>query len=117
MQVDLRVEPTADESDGEHEAWSALLHRELDEFDDAQVTAARQAGPTGAKGLGLGALAAKVPKDAVRKLLEVVRAFAVRTGRTVEASIDGDTIKITGADREQQDRVIEAWLARHPAGS
>jgi len=45
--------------------------------------------------------------------VKAVGSWTTRTGRTVEVSVDGDVLKLTGASREQQDRVIEAWIARH----
>jgi hypothetical protein len=31
----------------------------------------------------------------------------------VEVSIGGDTLKVTGATSQQQETIIDAWLARH----
>jgi hypothetical protein len=68
----------------------------------------------GAKGaFGLAGLLSYVPATGLTEFVRFLRAWVVRTGRTVEVSIDGDTIKIIGASREQQDRVIGAWLVRH----
>ncbi|AGL16389.1 hypothetical protein L083_2879 [Actinoplanes sp. N902-109] len=36
--------------------------------------------------------------------------------RTVEMSIDGDTIVVSGVSAEDQRRLIESWLARHGGG-
>ena len=46
-----------------------------------------------------------------------MRGFASRTGRTVEVSIGGDELKLTGATSQQQEQIINAWLARHASGS
>jgi hypothetical protein len=35
----------------------------------------------------------------------------------VEVTIDGDTLKVTGATAEQQEQIINVWLARHAAGA
>jgi hypothetical protein len=45
-----------------------------------------------------------------------VRGFALRTGRTVEVSIGGDSLKVTGATSQQQEKIIDDWLARHGPG-
>ena len=37
--------------------------------------------------------------------------------RVVEVSYGGDTLKLERATREQQEKIIDGWLARHPAGS
>jgi hypothetical protein len=34
----------------------------------------------------------------------------------VEVSIDGDVLKLTGATSQQQEKIVDAWLARHAAG-
>ena len=103
------------EEAGEAETWVVVLADEIAEVDSVEVATEVEDSPPGAKGIRLGALLARLPMSTARKLVEVVYGFALRTGRTVEASIGGDSIKITGASREQQDLVIDAWLARHPA--
>lgn len=116
--MDLRVAvlPDPDEDTGEASEWASLLLVELGEFDDASIDVETGEAPERSKGVGAAAgalLARLVSIDALKSLLEAVRAWATRTGRTVEVSIDGDVLKLTGASREQQERVIEAWLARH----
>jgi hypothetical protein len=54
--------------------------------------------------------------DGLRALVTTVRAWASRTGRTVEVSIDGDALKVTGVTSQQQGEIIDAWLARHAPG-
>ena len=117
MELRLRVELAEDEEPGDDAEWIAQLQEELDELDEAQLTAEPVDGPAGARGIGLAAILAKLAAESVGKLVNAVIAFAARTGRTVEVSIGKDSIKITGASREQQDKVIGAWLARHPASS
>ncbi|MET9078204.1 hypothetical protein ABZX95_40120 [Streptomyces sp. NPDC004232] len=117
MYLRVAVLPDSGEDTGEAADWASRLLAELSEFDDATID--MEAGgeaPEGSKGLGsaAGALLARLASvDVLKALLEAVRAWATRTGRTVEVSIDGDVLKLTGASREQQERVIEAWLARH----
>ncbi len=36
-----------------------------------------------------------------------------RIDRSVEITLDGDALKLSGASRAQQDRLIQAWLDRH----
>ena len=121
MELQLVVVTEADEDAGEVAPWTLGLREELETLDDTVVEPVyfAKVEPIGAKGLPAipGGLLAKIPLATLKKLITVARDWATRTGRTVEASIDGDTIKITGASREQQDRVIEAWLVRHAAGS
>ena len=49
-------------------------------------------------------------------MLAVVCGWASRTGRTVEVSIGGDVLKVTGVTSHQQGEIIDAWLARHAPG-
>ena len=54
--------------------------------------------------------------DGLRAAVAAVRGWARRTGRTVEVSIGGDVLKVTGVTSQQQGEIIDAWLARHAAG-
>ena len=54
--------------------------------------------------------------DGLRAVVAAVRGWASRTGRTVEVSIDGDVLKVTGVTSQQQEKIIDAWLARHAPG-
>ena len=76
--------------------------------------------PEGAKGLGglAGWLVAQFGTlDGLRAVMTAVRGWTSRTGRTVEVSIDGDPLKVTGVTSEQQQLLIDAWLARHAPGA
>ena len=74
--------------------------------------------PEGAKGTSgiAGALAVKLGASGVTAVVTRVREWVSRNGRSVEITLDGDTIKLTGATAEQQNKLVEAWLARHAAG-
>jgi hypothetical protein len=118
MELRLAVATQAGE-EGSHAApYLALLGEDLHDFGDLDLAEIFYSAPNGAKGIGgLAALAATLPGSGVAALFRFLRSWATRTGRTLEVSIGGDTMKIGGASQEQQDRVIEAWLARHAAGS
>ncbi|GAA2137379.1 hypothetical protein GCM10009760_17820 [Kitasatospora kazusensis] len=117
MDVRVAVVPDSDEDAGEVAEWASRLLVELSGLDDASIDVdAGGDAPAGSKGLGsaAGALLARlVSFDVLRAMLTAVHEWATRAGRTVELSIDGDVLKLTGASREQQERVIQAWLARH----
>jgi hypothetical protein len=51
--------------------------------------------------------------ESLRSVLAAVRRFAARSGRTVEVSIGGDSLRLTAATAQQQEQIIDAWLARH----
>ncbi len=72
--------------------------------------------PAGAKGTGAvtGWLAAQfVTLDGLKALLSAARSWTDRTQRTVEISLNGDTLKLTAATAQQQQEILDAWLARH----
>ena len=76
--------------------------------------------PAGAKGLGTlaGRLAVKLGTGkGLRAVIAAVREWSSRTGRTVEISYGSDVLKLTGATTEQQDKIIDAWVARHASGA
>jgi hypothetical protein len=76
--------------------------------------------PAGAKGIGQvgGWLVAQfATMDGLKALLATAHSWTARTQRTVEISMDGDTLKLTAATAQQQQEILDAWLARHPARS
>ena len=106
----------ADEDTGEAVNWAARLTAELEDLDDVSLVELTGQAPAGAKGGGaaVGVLLARLTHlDALKALVEAARSWATRTGRTVEVSVDGDVLKLTGASRQQQDRIVEAWIVRH----
>jgi hypothetical protein len=117
----LRVLPEADSDPEELAEWADQLRDEMLEADATSVALlAAQEAPGGAKGLGalVGQLAAQVATlDGLRSVVGAVRAWASRSGRTVEVSIDGDVLKIGRASEGQQEQIINAWLARHAPAS
>ena len=116
----LQVLPVADSDAEELADLAAELHAELLSVDGTSVAPrSAQTAPEGAKGLGdvAGWLVAQFGTlDGLRALLAAVRGFASRTGRTVEVSVGGDVLKVTGVTSEQQEQIIGAWLARHEPG-
>jgi hypothetical protein len=117
--MDLRLAVTPAEGDNPEDVspWLMALWEEIAETREVVIEPEHDQLPVGAKGVAtVAALVAHVPLTGVKAIIAILQAWEARTGRTVEVSLDGDTLKITRASREQQDRVIGAWLARHPAG-
>ena len=116
----LQVLPVADSDAEELADLAGGLHAELLGVDGASVAPlTAEAAPEGAKGLGdvAGWLVAQFGTlDGLRAVVATVRGWASRTGRTVEVSIDGDVLKVTGVTSQQQEKIIDAWLARHAPG-
>jgi len=111
------VLPVADSDAEELADLAAELHAELLSVDGTSVAPlAAEAAPEGAKGLGdvAGWLVAQFGTlDGLRGLVAAVRGFASRTGRTVEVNLGGDVLKVTGVTSQQQEEIIDSWLARH----
>ncbi len=73
----------------------------------------------GAKGVAdiAGWLSVRLGTEALRIVLAKVADWVARNDRLVEVTEGGDTLKLGRAAREQQEKIIDAWLARHPPGS
>ncbi len=117
----LQVLSVADSDAEELADLAGELQAELLDVDAASVAPlTAEEAPEGAKGLGTLAGWLLVQFGNLHGLvavLAVVRGRASRTGRTVEVSIGGDALKVTGATSQQQEMIIDAWLARHgPSG-
>jgi hypothetical protein len=116
----VQVLPAADSDAEELADLAGGLRAELLDLDEVLVTPyAAEAAPAGAKGLGTlaGWLVTQFGSlDGLRAAVAVVRGWVGRTGRTVEVSIDGDVLKLTGATSQQQEKIVDAWLARHAPG-
>jgi Effector Associated Constant Component 1 len=117
--VELGV-PDADPA--ELDEITAKLRRELLELDvDSVERAPAGEAPDGSRGIPL-ALGALVVKFAAPKLLAalvgVIKSWASRHGgaRSVKLTMNGDSLEVTGASSEEQDRLIESWIDRHSSG-
>ena len=116
----VQVHPGPGEDAGELAELTGLLRGELLDLDVAAVEPLPVgAVPAGAKGVAAvaGWLAVQLGPEALRRVLTKMADWAARNDRGVEVSYGGDTLKLTRVTREQQERIIDDWLARHPAGS
>jgi hypothetical protein len=96
------------------------LHGELLDLDVQDVDrVSREAAPSGAKGIAAtgGWLLVQLGPEALRTVLAKVADWVTRNDRTVEVSYGGDTLKLSRATREQQEKIIDGWLAHHTPGS
>jgi hypothetical protein len=113
----LQVVPAADSDAEELADLAGGLHAELLSVDTIAVAPlTAEAAPEGAKGLGTLAgwlLVQFGTLDGLRAMVSAVRGWTSRTGRTVEISIGGDVLKVTAVTSQQQEKIIDAWLARH----
>ncbi|MFE1800845.1 hypothetical protein ACFW9L_32450 [Streptomyces sp. NPDC059517] len=117
IDVAVRVLPPPDGDEEELRTLTVRLRRELLRTDVVGAQPVRdEEAPEGAKGLAAvaGLLAVQVRTfHALRQLVESVRSWAGRSGRTVKVCLDGDCLEVTGATPQVQEQLVGAWLARH----
>jgi hypothetical protein len=116
----LQVCPAAEDDAGDLTDLAGLLRGELLDLDVSAVDRLPdEAVPPGAKGVAAlaGWLAVQLGPEALRAVLAKVADWVTRNDRVVEVSLGGDTLRLGRATREQQEKIIDGWLARHPAGS
>lgn len=116
----LQVYPGPDDDAGELAELTVLLQDELLDLDVATVEQLRAgAVPAGAKGVAAvaGWLAVQLGPAALRSVLAKVADWVTCNDRVVEVTYGPDTLKLTRATRGQQEKIIDDWLARHPAGA
>jgi hypothetical protein len=116
----LQVYPGPDDDAEELAELTRLLQGELLDLDVAAVERFPVgAVPAGTKGVAAfaGWLAVQLGPEALRAVLAKIANWAARSDRSVEVTYSGDTLKLTRATREQQEKIIDDWLARHTAGA
>ncbi|GAA3562341.1 hypothetical protein [Kribbella ginsengisoli] len=122
MAAEVRVGVLEDGADAARlEELALLLRQELLTLDVRSVEQVREGdAPAGTRG-GLAAVAgllsvSVVPGlQAVGAVVAVVRDWLRRSGggHTIKLSMDGDTIELTGATDEVQQRLVDAWVRKH----
>lgn len=115
--TDLIVQVHAD-ADDERQDLLRLTHNLRKALLDLDVDAVESLAPTdvpdGAKGGGpVETLGVKLGVVALRKAIDKIREWISRNGRSIEVTIDGDTIKLTGGTAAQQEQLFDLWIARH----
>jgi hypothetical protein len=116
----LQVCPAPGDDAGELAERAGWLRGELLDLDVQGVNRLpAEAVPPGAKGVAAvaGWLVVQLGPEALRGVLAKVADWVTRNDRVVEVSYGGDTLKLGRATREQQEKIVDGWLARRPAGS
>jgi hypothetical protein len=97
------------------------LRRTVTDLDVGEVSSLEGTAPDGSRAGGVvaaGTFLVTLIKGAggVGAVVAGARALLARhPDRTIELSLGGDSIKITGASSEAHDRLIDAWIERHSA--
>jgi hypothetical protein len=119
--VTLHIEPGRSD---DREALTDLTQRlrgELLELDVKNVNSVEEdAAPDNAKGVMevAGWLAVQFGAwDGLSQVISVLRSWTIRTNRSVELTIDGNTLKISHPSSEHQEKLIDAFIARHAASA
>ena len=116
----LQVRPAAGDDAGDLAETAGWLRAELLDLDVRGVhPLPGEDVPSGAKGVAAvaGWLLVQLGPETLRAVLAKVADWGTRNDRVVEVSYGGGTLKLGRATREQQEKIIDGWLARHPAGS
>jgi hypothetical protein len=87
---------------------------------DVEAVKPKTAGrsPEGAKGVELIAIGGLVVQFLLRQevltsIVDGVRSWLQRqSARSVKLTLDGDSLEVTGVSSEEQDRLVEHWVAR-----
>lgn len=109
-----------DLDDEELDSLAKRLRAELLDLDVYDVVPFDAVGhiPSGAKGLEvtvIGSLLVKlISKVDVAKVVSALKDWLIRQRlRSIEVTVDGDTLKLTNISSEEQERLVELWVSRH----
>ncbi len=123
-QVKLRIDigDAPDAEAGELDEATVQLRRELLELDidDVERPAAGPPPPgtRGAEAVVLGTLLVTLGREGIRALGRVLTDWLSRnTRRTITLQLDEDVIELTNVSTENQQRLLDAFLARHVSSS
>ena len=113
----VQVLPPAETDDDELTELALLLRDDLLDLEVSAVEPVTEGpAPGGSKGAVAtvaGWLAVRLGPEALRMVVSRIVAWASRSNASVEVSLGGDVLKVTGVSRAQQDRLIEDWISRH----
>jgi hypothetical protein len=116
----VHVQPGDDEEASELAELTGWLQGELLDLDVNSVDPVpEQDVPDGAKGIAAlaGWLVVNLGPEALKTVLAKVADWATRNDRAVEVTIAGQNLKLARATRQQQQELIDVFLARLPAES
>lgn len=117
--IRLQVVPGAGDDAEQLDELTLMLQEELLELDVAAVEPLSEGpAPEDSKGVVAavgGWLAVHFGPAGLKAVVNAVATWAGRTGRTVELTLGGDTLKLTGASAELQSSAVAEFFARQPS--
>lgn len=119
IEIGLAVDADAAElEDATTRLRQDLLELDVDRIDRPSVGAPPE-GARAAELVALGGLIVTLARNAVT-IASVIRSLqswlARDRNRTIKLELDGDTLEVSGISSSEQERLIEAWIARHAEG-
>jgi hypothetical protein len=119
--LDVVVAGKADSDPAELDALTRELRRRLLELDVESVSAVRdQDVPEGAKpidAITIGSLLVTLSPAVLQSVVSLVDTWASnRRVKSVKLTLEGDSIELTDAAPEDQQRLLELFLERHAVG-
>jgi hypothetical protein len=114
----LQVSPDPQDDAEELATLTGLLRNGLLDLDVSDVERLPDGLiPPGAKGVAAvaGWLAVRLGSESLRAVLVNVADWVTRNDRMVVVSYGHDTLRLSRATRQQQEKIIDDWLTRHPA--
>src|SRR3954451_15209994 len=116
----LRLDLENDSDSEEQDELTRGLRDELLQLDVTDVKRPAGAAPEGARAIdavALGTLLVTLSGDTLGVVAKTIQRWISRAGsRTVSMEIDGDKIDLKGVSAEDQQKLIEAFVARHAEG-
>jgi hypothetical protein len=117
--VTVRISDNSDDDAEEIAQLTRQLRTAILNLDVENVEPVAGEAPNGAKGVTavLGWLSVTLGGELLKSVADRVADWAMSRGRSVEITVDGDTLKLGGVTRARQEELTREWLARHPISS
>jgi hypothetical protein len=117
--VTVRITGNSDDDGEEIAQLTRQLRTAILNLDVENVEPVAGEAPNGAKGVTavLGWLSVTLGGELLKSVADRVADWAMSRGRSVEITVDGDTLKLGGVTRARQEELTREWLARHPISS
>ena len=118
MQDQLRIFMVEEGADAERlDVLAGYLTRDLRELDDVELGRVSLEAPPNTRAVDVAAvgslLVTLLSSSALPQLINTIRGWLGRGRSTVRVELDGDTLELSAASSEEQERLIQLFVARH----